>query len=95
MELRLIRHDFTNQLFGCCPSTDIYSYENVLQIKYKLTEIDNVRLYKGMLKLKKKYRNSGYRVIILFVSSEILQVIIGTEEEISKIGNEDFKIEIC
>ena len=94
MESKLIRYEFTNQLFGCCPSTDIYSYENVIQIKYKLAEISDERFYKGMLKLKKKYRNSGYRVIILFVSSEMLQVIIGTEEEISKIGNEDLKLEI-
>lgn len=95
MQNKLVQHDFTNQLFGCCPSTDIYSYENVFQVKYKLTEIDSVRLYKGMSKLKKKYQSSEFRVIILFVSSEILQVIIGTEEEISKIRNEDFKLEIC
>lgn len=94
MFYKIVKELFSN-LFGRCNPVAINDWDNLLQIKYNLAEMEAETIYKGLLRLKKRYQNSEYRVRVLVVYPNILQVIVGTEEEVMQIGNTDFKIEIC
>lgn len=85
---------FSN-LFGICSPVAINESDFLIQIKYNLAEMDAKSIYTGLTRLEKKYRRTGYKVRVLFVYPGILQVILGTEEEVSRIGTEDFSIEVC
>lgn len=94
MFYQILEVHFSN-LFGKCPVIAINEFDDLIQIKYNLAEIDPKMIYTGLKRLKGIYGKAGYGVRVLFVYPGILQVIIGTKQEVSKIGNEDFKLEIC
>lgn len=90
-----ITKDIFANLFGKCEPVALNDYGDLLQVKFNLNEIESKTIYQGFARLRKKYRNSEYKVIALFVYPGVLQVILGLEEEVSKFTKEDFMIEIC
>ncbi len=88
------RKEKFSDLFGNCVPVVINEYEDVVQVKYNLGEMDSQIIYEGFSRLKKRYQGK-YRVKVLFVYPGILQIILGTEEAVSRIENEDFMIEVC
>lgn len=93
MLLEIVRDVFSS-LFGKCTPVAVNDYEEVIQIKYNISELDSKMIYVGLLRLKKRYQGR-YRVRVLFVDPGILQIILGTEKAVSSIGNTDFKIDVC
>ncbi len=83
-----------SSLFGKCKPIAINDWDNVIQIKYSLSDLEAKMIYVGMERLQKRYRGK-YRVRLLFVYPGILQVIIGDENAVSRIGESDFRIEVC
>lgn len=80
--------------FGNCRPIAINDWDDVIQIKYSLADMNSKMIFIGLERLKKVYKGKTH-VCVLFVYPGILQVIIGTEKAVSRIGNSDFRIEVC
>jgi|GEM_PF-5620185 len=80
-------------IFGACKPMAINTSKDHVQVKYDMEKIDSKEIYKGFLKLKSKC-DGKFHVKVLFVWPNILQVLIGDEETISRI-TEEFEVNIC
>lgn len=81
-------------LFGNCKPKVVNDWPDVVQVKYCIAEMEAEMIWIGLEQLKKKY-DGKCRVRVLFVYPGILQVILGSEEAVSRIGETDFRIDVC
>mgnify|MGYP000127345474 CR=1 FL=1 len=86
---------FFSDLFGTCKPVVLNDYETHLQIKYELKATDVQDFYRGLEKLKQRCQKSGFAVRVFVVYPGSLQVILGDQEVVSKLGEDDFWIQVC
>lgn len=94
MLYKIVKNVFSD-LFGTCKPIVLNEYETHLQIKYELKAIDVQDFYRGLIKLKQRYQRSGFAVRVFVVYPGTLQVILGDQEVVSKLGTDDFWIQVC
>lgn len=87
-----IMYDIFSVVFGCKPVA-INGSEDLAQLKYNLAEISPYRLLPGFSLLQSLFHRT-YRVRILFVDPNQLQVLIGTDTAVSRI-QEPFMFDLC
>jgi len=97
MFYKLVEHSFS-EMFGCKP-TVINDFNDIMQVKFDFLKINTKNFYQILSDLRKKYENLNLKIVVLLTDARILQVIVGTEEAVSRNNFEknktDFIIEIC